>query len=125
MNTLLLTTDLMLASRVTQAARATAATVEVIGDAATLNSRVAEDHVKRVLLDLNCPGVDLGQLVRSLREASRTDLQVIAVGPHVHRTKLDAARAAGCDQVLTKGQFHRTIDQIVTEEGLDNQRPPA
>ncbi len=56
-----------------------------------------------VLVDVEAGGVDLAALVASLGEAPRP--RVVAFGPHVHKARLDAAEAAGCDAVLTRGQI--------------------
>jgi hypothetical protein len=42
--------------------------------------------------------------------------QVVAFGPHVHETLLVAAEAAGCDLVLSRGQFFSRLDEIVSAQ---------
>ncbi|MEZ6137157.1 MAG: hypothetical protein R3C53_19890 [Pirellulaceae bacterium] len=39
--------------------------------------------------------------------------QVAAFGPHVQTGRLDAAQAAGCDQVLTRGQLNNQLDRLI------------
>jgi CheY-like chemotaxis protein len=55
-----------------------------------------------VVIDLETPGVDIADLVVAIRPQG--DLRVVAFGPHVHAARLEAARAAGCDAVLSRGQ---------------------
>lgn len=104
MEALLVTTDLMASSMLEGAARAAGLTLVVAGpgDAA----RLAGDQTCVTLLDLAAAPADVAGVVASLREAA-PGAQLLAYGPHVHRQKLDAARAAGCDRVLTRGELHR------------------
>ncbi|MBX3444102.1 MAG: hypothetical protein KF774_16985 [Planctomyces sp.] len=62
---------------------------------------LADSAVIAVLLDLETRGVDPAALLASL-PASRP--RVVAFGPHVQTQRLEAARAAGCDAVLSRGQ---------------------
>ncbi|QDT56120.1 hypothetical protein Pan44_41710 [Caulifigura coniformis] len=56
-----------------------------------------------VVVDVESAGLDLPALVASLGDEPRA--RVVAFGPHVHTAKLDAAREAGCDAILTRGQI--------------------
>jgi len=38
---------------------------------------------------------------------------VVAFGPHVHEERLAAAREAGCDEVLSRGEFFARVNAIV------------
>ena len=39
----------------------------------------------------------------------------MAFGPHVHQAKLDAASAAGFDEVVSNGQFNEMLPELFTE----------
>ncbi len=68
--------------------------------------------VQLVLLDLNA--VDqVAEAVTTLRTVLHKDVPIVAFGPHVHAEKLQAARQAGCTQVLTRGQFHGRANEII------------
>ena len=41
------------------------------------------------------------------------DARIIAIAPHVHVSKIETARAAGCDAVLTNGQFHGQMTEVL------------
>jgi hypothetical protein len=56
-----------------------------------------------VVADVETAGLDLPGLITALGEPPRP--RVVAFGPHVHTAKLDAARDAGCDAILTRGQI--------------------
>jgi CheY-like chemotaxis protein len=81
----------------------------------------ADDAVRQVqtapfhlcLVDLDLPDLDLATLVKTLRAGADTPPAIVAYGPHVHSAKLDAARQAGCDEVLTRGQFHKQVNSIL------------
>ena len=45
--------------------------------------------------------------------ASESRPRIVAYGPHSDVETLDLARNAGCDQVLTKGQFSSTLHDLV------------
>jgi hypothetical protein len=63
------------------------------------------------------PGLDVHALVAAVREASPNGARVLAFGPHVHEASLAAARAAGCDEVVTRGEIERRLDAAVQDLG--------
>lgn len=67
------------------------------------------------LIDLTLPKLDIVGLVRQLREVPNSSVTVIAVAPHVHEKKLTAAKDAGCDHVLSKGQSSRDLAGLFSE----------
>jgi len=68
-----------------------------------------------VLLDLNSPGVDPAAVVPRLKSLPQPPQAIIAFGPHVHEQKLAAATAAGCDVVLTRGQFDSQMRELLAK----------
>ena len=116
MNILFFTSDLMFSSRVAGAAARLGMTLRTAGSAAALFAHLAEaDTRPLVLLDLNTPSVDPAQLAPTLREAANPPRAIIAYGPHVHENRLAAAVAAGCDAVLTRGQFNAQMDAVLAK----------
>jgi CheY-like chemotaxis protein len=114
MEIIFLTTDLLFSSRVAGAAarvglslRTVAGRTALLGTAATAQADLI------VLLDLNSPGVEPADIVPALRAAAHPPRAIIAYGPHVHEECLAAAKAAGCDEVLTRGQFNATMDNVL------------
>ncbi len=80
-----------------------------------------------VIVDLSAPGVDIAQLMQTIAAGSSSSgpssdataaslvaPKVVAFAPHVHEQKLAAAQSAGCDAVLTRGQFDRSIADILS-----------
>jgi DNA-binding NarL/FixJ family response regulator len=114
---LLLSGDLMCASRVAAAAAALGLTVQSAApNLVALAAPVAPSAAlplasgALVVIDLQAPGLNLPKLTAALRQQSPPPRRIIAFGPHVQTVLLDAARAAGCE-VLTRGQFFSQLDE--------------
>lgn len=102
-----LTNDLFFSSRVTGAAQRLGVDLRVVGSV---------DKISRecplVLLDLTLPNLDVAATVQAIKERFPA-AKVVAYGPHVHEGVLAAATAAGCDEVLSRGQFDRESERIL------------
>ena len=112
MSVILLSADLSVSSAAVGAATRAGTTLKTAFDVATLLSHVRAEPTRLVIIDLGTPRIDPAQLVRDLRELADPQPRIVAFGPHVHEQKLAAARDAGCDEVLTRGQFHSNLDQV-------------
>jgi CheY-like chemotaxis protein len=110
-----LTSDLVFPSRVAGVAQQLGLRMITATTADALLEKIAAEPAQIVLLDLNSPGVnpaDVTPRVKSLPNPPRT---IIAFGPHVHEQKLAAAKAAGCDLVLTRGQFDSQMHNLLAQ----------
>ena len=116
MSVLLFTTDLMTSSKVDAAARRQGVTLVTVASGTALLEKAGEAGAALVILDLNSPGVDPADLVSKLRGLSAPPRSILAFGPHVHEAKLEAARAAGCDAVISRGQFHAQVDELIAAQ---------
>jgi CheY-like chemotaxis protein len=113
---LFLTTDLMFSSRVAGAAARLGMTLKTAATPTALIELLsAAEPESLVLLDLNSPGVDPRQLAPSLRASPNPPRTIIAYGPHVHADRLAAATTAGCEEVLTRGQFNARMDETLAK----------
>ena len=109
---LFLTTDLIAPSRALSFARQQNLCLTVVPNPAKLQEGLSEE-TGLVILDLQfLAGANLSELIARTRENSPT-ATVIAYGPHVHEQSLQAASEAGCDVVLTRGQFHQQTDELL------------
>jgi CheY-like chemotaxis protein len=108
---LLVSSDLFLGSRVRGAAESQGRSLQVAGSGAMALERLQSATCLLVLVDLETPGLRIGELVAA--RAGHDRPTIIAYGPHVHEQRLDAARQAGCDRVLTRGQFDATLPQLL------------
>jgi CheY-like chemotaxis protein len=109
---LYLTNDLVFSSRVAAAGRSAGVPVRVTAAPGQLADALREEPAGLLLLDLTTPGLDPAALLASL-ETSSARPRILAYAPHVMTGRLQAARDAGCDQVLTRGQFHSQLEAIV------------
>lgn len=108
-----LTTDLMFYSRVVGAARLLGRPLAVVPTAAALIERCTADAVALVLVDLSLPRLDIADLATKLRALPNPPKAIVAYAPHVHEEKHAAATAAGCTEVLSRGQFSGQIERIL------------
>jgi DNA-binding response OmpR family regulator len=118
----LLSNDLMFAPSVGAAASARGTSLRVATSPAELQTIAETSPLCLVIVDLATPGVDVASVVKQLRAATTSSPAIIAFGAHVHAQMLDAARDAGCDDVLTRGQFHRQMHDVIARY-VGAQRP--
>lgn len=111
MSILYLTCDLMFSSRASQAAREAGKNLRVVSDPTALVEAVSSGTAELVLLDLSTAGLDVRPSVAAIRAAA--PVKIVAYGPHVHRARLAEAQAAGCNQVLSKGEFNSRLDDLM------------
>jgi hypothetical protein len=101
----LLSNDLMTTSRIQGAAAGSGVNVVQAMNTETLRERItaaADESRPLIIVDLQARGVDWSETLRELTTLGR----VLAFGPHVWKEQLDLARNAGCDIVLTNGEFY-------------------
>ena len=116
---LFLTTDLMFASRAGGAAQRAGVALDTIPAPERLVERCREETAALVIVDLSLGGLEIAELVASLRELPHAPRRIIAYGPHVHEAKLQAAATAGCDAVFSRGEFNAQMDRILASANAD------
>jgi CheY-like chemotaxis protein len=102
---LLLSDDLIFASRISGTARALGLEVRQARTAEALVELAGREAPHGVLIDLGFPKLELPELLRRLAEACPARPRVVAYGSHVDAAGLRAAREAGCDLVLPRSKF--------------------
>jgi hypothetical protein len=107
---ILLSSDLLFASRLHSAAAQAGVESQTALSTAQAVAALESGRVRRLCVDLEMPGLNLVDLVTT---AHSCGADVIAYGPHVHEPRLEAARAAGCDRVLSRGQFDRDLPELL------------
>ena len=113
-----LNSDLMFGSKMSAAAKSSGATLSTYGSAAGLIQSFSDAPKDcTVVLDLSCGEAknDIFSLVSNIRE-SLPAARIIAFAPHVQELLLTNATDAGCDLVMSRGQFHREMDQLFAAE---------
>jgi DNA-binding response OmpR family regulator len=66
-----------------------------------------------IILDLSVPSLNVKSLIEQVKAAPANPPRIVAFGSHVHVEKLAAARDAGCDEVMSRGQFFAQLDAVV------------
>ena len=117
---LFLTGDLLFSSRVVGAAESASLKVEVVGSADAARQRAGADDVGLLIVDLTMPGCRPNALME-VWTTLPSPPPVIAYGPHVAETQLQAARDAGCAEVLTRGQFDRQMRDVLVRYLADKR----
>jgi DNA-binding NarL/FixJ family response regulator len=114
MSILLLSDDLLFASRVTGSAKEHGIGVSVCRTPEILLIEVQTQLPTCVILDLSNPGLNVARLVPDLKRRTPPP-KVVAYGSHVDVETLKAARAAGCDLVLPRSQFVEELPRALPE----------
>lgn len=113
MAALALISDLMMQSQASAAAKQAGVDLQVAFSEEALLAKAQATPHNLVVLDLSHPGLDPPALVARLKPLLGDQATIIAFGPHVHQSKLEAAAAAGCNLVLSRGQFHAQLDALL------------
>lgn len=111
---LLLCDDLFFGTKVTGTARGLGLRVDDVPTVTALEAALEGDDgpVALVLIDLGLAGVAVADVVAALPvEADRP--RIVAFGSHVDTTRLQEARAAGCDDVLPRSRFSVELPEIL------------
>jgi CheY-like chemotaxis protein len=109
----LLTRDLMVVSRVEGTAASLDATVRSAADGARAIEICLAERPDCLLIDLATPELDIDWLLKQLAAEGAHRPRVVAFGPHVHAERLVAAREAGCDVVVSRGEFFARLASII------------
>jgi DNA-binding NarL/FixJ family response regulator len=108
---LFLSSDLMFSSRVVGSAKTLGVAVSLVPDQSGLADKLTAD-CRLALIDLSLDRLNLPAAVKAIRSASPA-ARIIAYGPHVDEAALLDAKEAGCDEVLTRGQFHKQYGELL------------
>jgi CheY-like chemotaxis protein len=121
MSVLFISAELMFVSRVSSVASTLGTQLHTALSGAKGEELLATTNPSIVVVDLSAPGVDIEKFMMTVRAMGQTDTattssvpKVVAFAPHVHEQKLAAAKAAGCDAVLSRGQFDRSIADVLS-----------
>lgn len=113
MDILLVSGDLTTNAAVTGAAQRQGFSLVVALHVDGMIETLKSDPAKLVILDLSSIADEPAAIMARLRDLHTPPTRVAAFGPHVHQNRLDAARAAGIDHVLSRGAFFSQMDDLV------------
>jgi CheY-like chemotaxis protein len=108
---LLISRELFFTSKVTGTASSLGIDVHVVGDAQAAAAQVRARDYRCIFVDLADAGLDLGAFFAGLKQGSHPP--VIAFGSHVATARLQAAREAGCDEVMPRSRFSASLPELL------------
>jgi DNA-binding NarL/FixJ family response regulator len=113
MTVVLLSGDLAVLSRVEGAAARLAQAVRSASSETQAVDFCKTEVAETLIVDLSMPSLNLAGLVNQLKTSESSGARIVAFGPHVHEQRLAAAREAGCDLVVSRGQFFSQLETIL------------
>lgn len=78
-------------------------------------SELDSDQVLACIVDLSAISLDEIQAACSSLRTTWPGAKLAAFGPHVQERRLVAARAAGFDVVLSRGQLHQNVGSLIDQ----------
>jgi hypothetical protein len=108
---LFLTSDLMFSSRVGGAAQSLGLSLALVADQASLPAKLTAE-CRLALIDLTLDRLNLPAAVQAIHAAA-PQAEIVAYGPHVDHAVLADAKDAGCNQVLSRGQFNQQYGELL------------
>ncbi len=108
-----ISTDLLFADSICQRARMLGKKLEMLSLAAASDFPEPSD-VTLLLVDLSSLAANVPEAIATLK-AKFPSAKITAFGPHVHETLLQSAVAAGCDEVITRGQMHQQAQRYINQ----------
>lgn len=119
---LLLTDDLLFASRITAAAQTLGQQVRCVRAVSELDQPWSP---RCIFLDLSCVREPLENLVPRLRQHHTPPPLIVAFGAHVDVAGLRAARQAGCDVVLPRSKLVQELPRCLPHWLAGSIGPPG
>jgi CheY-like chemotaxis protein len=117
MAALALISDLVMQSQLSAAAADAGVELAIAGSEAACIARAETLRPRLIIVDLSHPGLDPRDTMSSLRPFIAADVTTLAFGPHVQKERLAAAAEAGFSVVLSRGQFHAQMTDILRRLG--------
>lgn len=106
--------DLMFTSKIRTAAGALGADVRFARSADAARAAIEEQAPSLVILDLNGTRADPLGLVRTMKSnPALASIPTVGFVSHVQTDVIEAARAAGVDEVLARSAFAQQLAQIL------------
>jgi DNA-binding response OmpR family regulator len=101
--------DLMFSSKVNAAAQGRP--IAWLKRGTKVVDEVAREKPDVLLIDLAAPQLDALNAIREIKKGA--GVTVIGYVDHTREDVMAAARAAGCDQVMSKGEFARRLPELL------------
>jgi DNA-binding response OmpR family regulator len=107
-----LNNDLMLSSAVRAAATQSGVSLQFSRSLEELATALQTGRLTKVLVDLQTPGLDLTRLQELVTQPGLPP--VVMYAQHVNEDLLDFANSLSGVSVMTRGQFSRSVTQLVS-----------
>jgi CheY-like chemotaxis protein len=105
--------DMVFTSKIREVARQLGVNVAAARDPARLPAEAAASGARLVILDLRLPEA-LDVLAALKADPACGQVKTVGFVDHEKTDVMDAARARGCGEVLTKGQFAHALPRLLT-----------
>jgi DNA-binding NarL/FixJ family response regulator len=106
---LLVTADLIFSTKISGTARAMGLQVQVVAAPSAAVERMRQCAARCVFLDLSVPGLT----PEVMRELASAGVAVVAFGSHVDTDRLQAARDAGCTEVMPRSRLAAMLPELL------------
>lgn len=114
-NILVIATNLFFLPRIQNIATPNGCDTRQVMDVERLNEELGEGTAILVLVDLEAEPDFWEEAVKTVLALGAGRPQIVGYGGHTNVTMLQKAEEAGCDLVLTKGQFSRDLAKLIAE----------
>ena len=105
--------DLLFLSKIMETAKAIDVKV-VRGDAQGGKAALRDAQPQAIILDLNSRTLPAVELIQSLKADPATrPIRIVGFVSHVQEELISAARAAGCDSILTRSAFTKRLPELL------------
>ena len=104
--------DILFWGSVRDAARAAGTEIVRADDDAAIETALGDGEVRRVIVDLEIRSIDANAAAARVAQSGK-EIELIGYASHVDAAAMDRARNSGFDEVLTRGQFHRSVGRWV------------
>ncbi len=104
--------DMVFTSKIREVARQLGVSVAAARDAARLPAEAAAAHARLVILDLRLPEA-MDALAALAADPASAQVRTVGFVDHEKVDVMDSARARGCGEVLTKGQFAHALPRLL------------
>ncbi len=110
---ILLSRDLIFTSKITGTARAIGHRVLVAGNRSLASSMIEQWRPRVVFVDLAAGDLVAPEALLAYQSLAGPSTAFVAFGSHVDARALDAARAAGCTEVMPRSKFSAELPEII------------
>ncbi len=104
--------DLFFTSKISETGRHLGISVQTASSIDQLHDQAGQSRHAVILVDLGGNGVNYPEAIRRLKEIS-PQTPILAYGSHVDRGLREAAKAAGCEEVLVRSEFTKRLPEIL------------